>query len=132
MSAELTIESSEDAKQTTMARFAQALGLSTVQTSVELIGGRQFLKFRVGRNAPVYDHALRETQKGLSEDNPFRGLLGLSIQHQPHFPISVEAEVLRGILARSTRVISTDERSSSLAQYVPFQNWTSCTRQRRR
>ena len=34
----------------------------------------------------------------------------------------MEAEVLRGILARSTRVISSDERAGSLAQYVPFQN----------
>ena len=89
---------------------------------VEVIRRTEFLKFKVGRNAPVYDHALRETQKGISEDNPFRGLLGLSIHPQQHFPISVEAEVLRGILARSTRVISSDERAGSLAQYVPFQN----------
>ena len=115
-------ESIEDAKQTTTSRFARALGLSTVSTNVEMIGGLQFLKFRVGRNAPVYDHALRETQKGIPEDNPFRGHLGLSIEPQSHFPISLEAEVLRGILARSTRVISSAERQGSLAQYVPFQN----------
>jgi energy-coupling factor transporter ATP-binding protein EcfA2 len=122
MSTESMIETVDEARRSTAARFAQALGLSTVQTSLEMVGGRQFLKFNVGRNAPVYDHALRETQKALSEENPFRGLLGLSIQHQPHFPISVEAEVLRGVLARSTRVISTDSRASSLSQYVPFQN----------
>jgi energy-coupling factor transporter ATP-binding protein EcfA2 len=116
------MESADDAREATTSRFAQALGLSTVPTIVEVIGGQQFLKFRVGRNAPVYDHALRETQKGISEDNPFRGLFGLSIQPQPHFPVSVEAEVLRGILARSTRVISSDDRASSLVQYVPFQN----------
>jgi hypothetical protein len=116
------MESVDDAREATVARFAQALGLSTVPTNVEMIGGRRFLKFKVGRNAPVYDHALRETQKGISEDNPFRGLLGLSVEPQSHFPISIEAEVLRGILARSTRVISSDERVGSLAQYVPFQN----------
>jgi hypothetical protein len=115
-------ESTGDAREFATERFAQALGLSTVPTSVETIGGRQFLKFTVGRNAPVYDHALRATQSGLPEDNLFRGLLGLSIEPQPHFPISVEAEVLRGILARSTRVISSDEHTSSIAQYVPFQN----------
>jgi hypothetical protein len=115
-------ESVEDAKRATASRFAQALGLSTVSTSIEVIGGLEFLKFRVGRNAPVYDHALRETQKSIPEENPFRGHLGLSIEPQSHFPISVEAEVLRGILARSTRVISSDERATSLAQYVPFQN----------
>ncbi len=115
-------EFSDDAKEAAITRFAQALGLSSVSTKVETIGGREFLKFRVGRNAPVYDHALRETQKGISESNPFRGLLGLSIEPQHHFPISLEAEVLRGILARSTRVISSDDRASSLVQYVPFQN----------
>jgi AAA ATPase-like protein len=122
VSAELTTETLDEAKKSTTARFAQALGLSSVQSSLEIIGGRQFLKFNVGRNAPVYDHALRETQKAIPEESPFRGLLGLSIQPQPHFPISVEAAVLRGILARSTRVISTDSRASSLSQYVPFQN----------
>src|SRR5713101_3065008 len=101
-------ETLDQAREATVSRFAQALGVSTVPTVLEMIGGREFLKFKVGRNAPVYDHALRETQNSISEDNPYRGLLGLAIQPQSHFPISVEAEVLRGILARSTRVISSD------------------------
>ena len=116
------IEAEDDARETATTRFAQALGLSSVPTEVEMIGGQRFLKFKVGRSAPVYDHALRETQKGISEDNRYRGLLGLSIQPQPRFPASIEAQVLRGILARSTRVISSGERTGSLVQYVPFQN----------
>ncbi len=115
-------ERNGDPKETAIARFAQALGLTTVPSMVELIGGREFLKFKVGRNAPVYAHALRETQNRIPEDNPYRGLLGLSVEPQPHFPTSIEAGVLRGILARSTRVISAENRSSYLAQYVPFQN----------
>lgn len=117
-----TTESQDSAFDTTVARFAQALGLSSVPAATEIVGGRQFLKFKVGRNAPVYDHALRETLKGMSEDNPFRGLLGLSVQEQSGFPSSLEAEVLRGILARSTRIVSSDERASTLGRYVPFQN----------
>lgn len=122
MTQELTTESHESAFDTTVARFAQALGLSTVPADIETIGGRQFLKFKVGRNAPVYDHALRETLKGMSETNPFQGLLGLSIEEQVRFPSSLEANVLRGILTRSTRVVSSDERTNSLGRYVPFQN----------
>lgn len=84
-------ERNGDPKETAIARFAQALGLTTVPSMVELIGGREFLKFKVGRNAPVYAHALRETQNRIPEDNPYRGLLGLSVEPQPHFPTSIEA-----------------------------------------
>jgi len=116
------LDQQNDAKEVAVSRFAQSLGVSTIPSVVELIGGQEFLKFKVGRNAPVYAHALRETQNRISDDNPYRGHLGLSIHPQSHFPTSVEAEVLRGILARSTRVISAESRSSYLAQYVPFQN----------
>src|SRR5208337_4622925 len=102
MSSTSFLEPLNGPKEIAIARFAQALGLSTVPAMVELIGGREFLKFKVGRNAPVYAHALRETQNRIPEDSPYRGLLGLSIEPQPHFPTSVEAGVLRGILARST------------------------------
>ncbi|HUQ91393.1 MAG TPA: ATP-binding protein [Bryobacteraceae bacterium] len=103
--------------------FAQSLGLPAVSTVVDLVGNQEFLRFKVGRRAPVYDHALRETFKSLPDDNPFRGLLGLEVESPERFPDSMEAEVLRGLLARSTRAISGQPTLSMFpGQYVPFQN----------
>jgi hypothetical protein len=103
--------------------FAQSLGLSNVDTVIDLIGNQEFLRFKVGRRAPVYDHALRETLKSLPESNPFRGLLSLQIEPPEKFPHSMEAEVLRGLLARSTRAISGQSTLRMFpGQYVPFQN----------
>jgi hypothetical protein len=103
--------------------FAQALGLPDVDTVVELVGNQEFLKFRVGRRARIYEHALRETLKNLPDSNPFRGLLGLRVEPPASFPASMEAEVLRGVLARSTRAISGQSTLRTLGgQYVPFQN----------
>ena len=103
--------------------FAQSLGLPNVDTVIDLVGNREFLKFRVGRRAPVYEHALRETLKSLPETNPFHGLLGLQVEPPERFPDSMEAEVLRGLLARSTRAISGQSTLHMFpGQYVPFQN----------
>jgi energy-coupling factor transporter ATP-binding protein EcfA2 len=103
--------------------FAQALGLPEISSTVELVGTEEFLKFRVGRSAPVYNHALRETLEGLTETNPYRGLIGLEIDPPERFPDSVEANVLRGLLVRSTRPIAGQEAPHAFpGQYVPFQN----------
>jgi energy-coupling factor transporter ATP-binding protein EcfA2 len=103
--------------------FAQSLGLPEVETVVDLVGNQEFLKFKVGRRAPVYDHALRETLKGLSDTNPFHGLLGLQVEPSENFASSMEAEVLRGVLARSTRAVSGQSTLRMFpGQYVPFQN----------
>jgi hypothetical protein len=103
--------------------FAQSLGLPNVDTVVDLVGNQEFLKFKVGRRAPVYDHALRETLKSLPDSNPFHGLLSLQISPPDKFPNSMEAEVLRGLLARSTRAISGQSTLRMFpGQYVPFQN----------
>jgi len=103
--------------------FAQALGLPEIATSVESVGTEEFLKFHVGRRAPVYDHALRETQDGLPDTNPYRGLVGLKIDPHERFPDSVEANVLQALLVRSTRPI-VDQKTAHVfpSQYVPFQN----------
>ena len=66
------IEVGEQGQAQAIAQFSQALGLPDVPAETELIGGRLFLKFRVGRKAPIYDQALRETNKSLSPANPFR------------------------------------------------------------
>jgi len=103
--------------------FAQALGLPEVSAIVELVGTEEFLKFRVGRRGPVYDHALRQTLEGLPDSNPYRGLIGLQVDPHERFPDSVEADVLRGLLVRSTRPIVGQPASDAFpGQYVPFQN----------
>jgi energy-coupling factor transporter ATP-binding protein EcfA2 len=117
------IELNEQGQLQAVARFSQALGVPDVPAETETVGDRVFLKFRVGRSAPIYDKALRDTNKSLPASHPFRGLLGLHIEPSTSFPGSLEAEVLRGILARSTRVIAGNEGTTDIAtQYVPFQN----------
>ncbi|MBI4908225.1 MAG: ATP-binding protein [Acidobacteria bacterium] len=103
--------------------FAQSLGLPDVQTMIELVGHEEFLKFKVGRHAPIYEHALRATFKNLPDSNQFHGLLGLHVETPAGFPDSMEAGVLRGILGRSTRAISGQSATQIFpGQYVPFQN----------
>jgi hypothetical protein len=114
----------EQAKSAAAGLFAESVGLPTVRSQTELVGNEEFLKFVVGHHALIYDHALRETQKKLPDENPYRGLLGLRVEIPKCFPGSMEADVLRGILARSTRAISSQPGDAHplLAQYVSFQN----------
>lgn len=113
----------QDARDAAAGLFAQSLGLAEVETIVEPVGNEVFLKFKVGRRAPVYDHALRETLRGLTAANPYKGLLGLLVQQSEGFPTSMEAEVLRGLLVRSTRTVSGQSTQKMFpGQYVPFQN----------
>lgn len=120
------IQESEDlerAQSEASGLFARALGLPEAPSTTEIVGTEEFLKFRVGRRAPIYDHALRETLAALADSNPYRGLLGLEVEPPSTFPDSLEANVLRGLLVRSTRPIVDQETAGAfLAQYVPFQN----------
>jgi hypothetical protein len=103
--------------------FAQSLGLPEVKTLLDPVGTEEFLKFCVGRRAPVYEHALRVTHESLPESSPYRGLLGLHIDPPERFPDSMEADVLRGLLVRSTRPIAGQPTPYVFpGQYVPFQN----------
>jgi hypothetical protein len=103
--------------------FQREIGATSVQTQRKLAGNQFFLKFVVGKEAPFYQIALRETQRALSPENQFRGALGLHIQKAERFPESVEATSLLTLLTRSTRPVSQDtsERGFSVP-YVPFQN----------
>lgn len=103
--------------------FEREVGISGIATKKSSAGDSLFLKFVVGRQAPLYQHALRETQKALSPTNPFRGGLGITIQRVERFPNSTEATALLTLLARSTRAVSEDrpERGFSVP-YVPFRN----------
>ncbi len=103
--------------------FQREIGATGVQTQRTPAGNQNFLKFIVGKESPFYRHALRETQKALSPENPFHGALGLQLRRAERFPESVEATSLLTLLARSTRPVAQDtsERGFSVP-YVPFQN----------
>jgi hypothetical protein len=114
-------EDSGDAEARTI--FEKEIGAPGVVTKRSFAGNRPFLKFVVGRDAPVYRHALRETQKSLSDTNPFRGTLGLAIQEADRFPESQEAIALLTLLARSTRAVAQDTSDRGFSvPYIPFQN----------
>ncbi len=103
--------------------FEREIGATGVETQRAMAGDQLFLKFVVGREAPIYMHALRESQKALSPTNPFRGTLGLVPRKSERFPESLEATALLTLLTRSTRAVAQDtiERGFSVP-YVPFQN----------
>jgi AAA ATPase domain len=103
--------------------FEREVGTTGVEIQVTIAGNEPFLKFFVGRDSPFYKYALRETQKALSSESPFRGALGLSIRKIERFPESLEATALVTLLTRSTRAVAQDtsERGFSVP-YVPFQN----------
>jgi hypothetical protein len=103
--------------------FEMDVGTTGVVAKRTAAGNRSFLKFVVGRDAPIYQHALRKTQKSLSENNPFRGKLGLVLQREDNFPESLEAGALQTLLTRSTRAVSEDTALEGFSvPYVPFQN----------
>lgn len=103
--------------------FASILGVADVDSHVETVGNRTFLKFSVGRQAPIYDNALWLTQRQLTEDNPFRGLVNLNYQRPQNFPQSLEASVLQNIITRETRHVAQGHRTDSLTlQSVAFPN----------
>lgn len=103
--------------------FESEVGAPDVQATKSVVGNRAFLKFIVGRDAPIYQYALRETKKSLSDSNPFRGTLGTLVKKPESFPESLESKALLSLLARSTRAVveGTVERGFSVP-YVPFQN----------
>jgi hypothetical protein len=102
--------------------FEREIGVTGVPNSRVFVGNREFLKFGVGREAPIYTYALFESQKGLSEGNPFKGAMALAPAKSSNFPASIEASALSTLLTRSTREVS---QGASLGRYsvpyVPFQ-----------
>jgi hypothetical protein len=113
----------EQAESEALTIFQREIGATGVQAQRMLVGNQYFLKFIVGAEAPFYNHALRETQKAISPENPFRGALGLHIQKAERFPESVEATSLLTLLTRSTRPVAQDTSDRGFSvPYVPFQN----------
>jgi energy-coupling factor transporter ATP-binding protein EcfA2 len=116
-------EDERTASEEAASAFAREIGVTHVDTQVTEVGNKAFLKFIVGRPAPIYDHALLVAQRSLSTGNPFRGLLNVAFQKAERFPQSLEADVLQNILTRGTRHIAQETRSTtSLITNVPFQN----------
>lgn len=103
--------------------FEREVGVTGVSSVRVQIGNREFLKFVVGREAPIYNHALHNAQKSLSADNPFLGALGLSLRKADSFPASIEASALLTLLTRSTREVSQGGSASRGYEvpYIPFQ-----------
>jgi hypothetical protein len=103
--------------------FETHTGITGIEYRVSPVGPKLFLKFMVGRESPFYLHAIRETQRALPTDNPFRGAIGLEVQKSARFPDSLEAAALQTLLTKSTRAVSEDTSSRGFSvPYVPFQN----------
>ncbi len=103
--------------------FERELGATGISAEPVDVGTDAFLKFVVGREAPFYIHALRETQRMLAESNPYRGRLGLIARPRTRFPDSLEATTLLTLLTRSTRAVAQDLAQKGFSvPYVPFQN----------
>lgn len=120
---ELEDERARDAATIALQIFESLVGASNLEARIHDAGPRSFLKFVVGRNAPLYDYALRELQRRLDPENPFVGLVGTDIVPADRFPISVEAAALSILLARATRPVAQGQRPEGFTvPYVPFQN----------
>jgi len=105
-----------------IAAFEREIGVTGIPHSRVQIGNREFLKFSVGREAPLYTHALFETQRRLNDKNIFKGALGINPSKAKTFPSSIEASALQTLLTRSTREVSQGTSYRGYAvPYVPFQ-----------
>lgn len=116
-------EIEEASKQEAISAFEREIGVTSIPYEIDLIGNRDFIKFNVGREAPLYTFALHEIQKSLNFDNPFKGAIGLKPKPTNSFPESIEASALLTLLTRSTREVSVGGVSKGyVVPYVPFQN----------
>ena len=103
--------------------FEREIGVTGIDVVKAQAGNKIFLKFVVGREAPLYLHALRTAQQALHPDNPFAGTLSLELRKAETFPRSKEANALLTLLTRSTREVSQDSAGQGFAvPYIPFQN----------
>lgn len=103
--------------------FRREVGVADIQATKQLVGNREFLRFNVGKECPLYDHALYATQHSLSDWNVYKGAIGISPSAPRTFPDSIEARALLTLLARSTREVSQGDRLQGYTvPYVPFQH----------
>jgi len=103
--------------------FEREVGASISDLHITQVGTENFLTFEVGREAPIYDHALTVTQASLPPENEFKGRLRLSVKPVRKFPESLEASCLLTLLTRSTRAVTEGRHATGfMVPYVPFQN----------
>lgn len=101
--------------------FERITGISSVPAETAQIGNRLFLNFQVGRNAPLYDYALLQTQKALPSTNCFVGALSVDLKTPKNFPSSLESKALLTLLTRSTKeVVEGTSSTTYRVPYVPF------------
>lgn len=102
--------------------FEREIGVTGVPFIRAQVGNQEFLKFSVGRDAPLYRYALYESQRKLEKENTFKGAMALAPLKPKNFPASIEASALLILLTRSTREVSQGSSSRGYAvPYVPFQ-----------
>jgi Cdc6-like AAA superfamily ATPase len=105
-----------------LAAFTREIGVAEIAAEISLVGNRDFIKFQVGRECPLYDNALFSVQKNLSDWNIYKGALGVVTNASKNFPESVEARALLTLLSRSTREVSQGASVAAYrVPYVPFQ-----------
>lgn len=105
-----------------LAAFTREIGVAEVSAEISTVGNRDFIKFQVGRESPLYDNALFSVQKNLSDWNIYKGALGVTANTSKNFPESVEARALLTLLSRSTREVSQGAPLAAYkVPYVPFQ-----------
>ena len=118
----MTITDPEEDEKEAVRLFERAAGISSVPTEHALVGNRTFLRFVVGRECPLYRHALFEAQRALSGDNTYAGALGLTTRSPRNFPASLESRALLTLLTRSTKEVAQGaDKSAYAVPYVPFQ-----------
>lgn len=101
-------------------RFLLLTGLSTVELTEEPAGPEMFLRFTVGRDAPLYRSALSAIDQELPSDDPFHGRLSLLVERKRDVLYSMEIEVLRSLIVRSLRVTSDRIQEGPLIDFIPF------------
>lgn len=122
MTSKLDSSTSSDASEA-VKLFEREIGATLSAHSVEPVGPETFLKFVVGRDAPLYQYALQQTQVGLPDSNQFKGRLGLQVSRGGKFPKTHEASCLLTLLTRSTRAVSEGSIPDGfVVPYVPFQD----------
>ena len=115
-------ELERSSREEALAAFIREIGVAEVPANVVSVGNKDFLKFAIGRDCPLYEHALFAARQNLSDWNVYKGTLGVTASSSKAFPESIEARALQTLLSRSTREVAQGATLSGYrVPYVPFQ-----------
>lgn len=101
-------------------RFLDLTGLTDVEVSKERIGPEVFLRFKVGRDTPMYRRALATIDHELGPESEFHGRLSLKSAKKKYSLVSQETDLLRSLITRSLRVTSDQATEDLVVEFVPF------------